>query len=100
MDTSGLDGTKYAVDGAGESVPGSFFGLEASAACLSKRVEPGASVVFRFSPLGGDPGLVLETMEGGVKCALVDSQDVVGELADTVGDCEAVHGTKCEDFED
>jgi hypothetical protein len=43
---------------------------------------------------------MLEAMERGVKSALVDAENVVGELADAVGDSEAVHGAGGEDLED
>jgi hypothetical protein len=43
---------------------------------------------------------VFEAVACGVECALVDAENVVGELADAVCNGEAVHGAGGKDLED
>src|SRR5687768_18453637 len=50
----------------------------------------GAAAQLRDLPLGLDPALMLETMESRVKRALIDLQDVLGNLLDALGDGPAV----------
>ena len=52
----------------------------------------GAAAELRDLPLGLDPSLVLEAMQGGVERALVDLQHVLGDLLDALGDRPAVQG--------
>jgi hypothetical protein len=99
-DASVSDSFQNTVNSGRETVPGLLFGLEADASGFGEGVELCAAIVFRFSPLGLYPYLMLEAMERGVKSALVDAENVVGELADAIGDSEAVHRAGGEDLED
>ena len=57
---------------------------------LGKTIEARAPVVLGRAPLGGDPALPLEALQRGIERALLDLQDVVGELADPLRDRPAV----------
>ena len=61
------------------------------AAGCGESVVLGPSAELRDGPLGFDPALVLEAMERRVERALVDLQDVLGDLLDAVRDRPAVH---------
>ena len=50
----------------------------------------GPPAQLRDGPLGFDPSLVLEAMERRVERALVDLQDILGDLLDALGDRPAV----------
>src|SRR5262249_6129124 len=60
----------------------------------------GAAAQLRDLPLGLDPAPVLETMEGRIERALVDLQDVLGNLLDALGDGPAVLGILLQRAED
>src|SRR5262245_56404909 len=68
------------------------FDRELTAAGRGEAVILGAAAQLRDFPLGLDPALVLEPMEGRIERALVDLQDVSRNLLDALGDGPAVLG--------
>src|ERR687891_1703351 len=82
----------HAADGVCHALPFPRFDRELTAARRGKVVILGAAAQLRDLPLGLDPALVLETMEGRIERALVDLQDVSGNLLDPLGDGPAVQG--------
>jgi len=77
-------------DGGREAMPIGLFGLEIFFAGASEGIVFGAAIVFGFAPFGSDPGLLFEAVEGGIESALIDLEDVVGDLADALRDSPAV----------
>jgi len=88
------------VDGGGEAGPGFALALELGAAGGGDGIEAGLAVGLGGSPLGADPALLLEAVEGGVEGALLDLEDFVGELLDALGDGPAVFGLEGDGLED
>src|SRR5919106_1369051 len=82
----------HAADGACHALPFPRFDRELAAAGSREVVILGAAAQLRDLPLGLDPALVLETMEGRIKRSLIDLQDVLGHLLDALGDGPAVQG--------
>src|ERR671919_2030070 len=82
----------HAADGVGHALPFPRFDSELTAARRGEVVILGAAAQLRDLPLGLDPALVLETMESRIKGALIDLQDVLGNLLDALGDGPAVQG--------
>src|SRR5262245_36555506 len=82
----------HAADGVGHALPFPRFNRELTAARRGEAVIPGAAAELRDPPLGLDPALVLEAMEGRIQRALIDLQDVLGNLLDALGDGPAVQG--------
>src|SRR5689334_733437 len=79
-------------DCGGEAIP--VVGLDAQLllAGARERIELRPPIVFRLSPLGGDPSLLLELVQGGVEGAVADLQRVPGDLLQALADLPAVHG--------
>jgi len=75
------DSFEDTMNGGGETIPGLFFGSEPSETRLGEGVEARTAIVFRFTPLSCDPRLMFEAMEGWIKCALIDAENVVRKLA-------------------
>ena len=69
-------------------------------AVRSQRIEFGAAIVFRLSPFGLNPPLLLEAMQSGIKRALIDLQHLLGHLTDALRDPPAVHGLQSKRLED
>lgn len=65
-----------------------------------QRIEFGAAIVFRVSPLGGDQAVVLELVERGVERAVADLESVGRDFAKTVADRPPVHRLQREHLED
>src|SRR3954462_2409722 len=82
----------HAADGICHALPVPRFDRELTAARRGEVVILGAAAQLRNFPLGLDPALVLETMEGRIERALVDLQDVSRNLLDALGDGPAVQG--------
>src|SRR3954470_12566899 len=82
----------HAADGGCHALPFPRFDGELTAARRGEVVILGAAAQLRYFPLGLDPALVLEAMEGRIERALVDLQDVSRNLLDTLGDGPAVQG--------
>jgi len=81
-------------------MPVGFFRLEIFFAGAGEGIVFGAAVVFGFAPCGFDPGLLFETVKSGIERALIDLEDVVGDLADALGDGPAVERLEGDGFED
>jgi len=88
------------IDGGRETVPVGEFFFELDAARGGEGVKLGDAAGFRFGALAPDPALLFEAMEGGVEGALLDLEDVLGDLLDALGDGPAVLGLESEGFED
>ena len=65
--------------------------VELLAAGPGQRVEARAPIVLGRAPVGGDPALMLEAVERRIERALLDAQQIVGNLLDTLGNRPAVH---------
>lgn len=88
------------VDGGGETVPVGGFFFELDAAGGGEGIELGDAAGFGFGALALDPAFVLEAMESGVQGALLNLQNVAGDLLDALGDGPAVLGLESQGFED
>ena len=77
---------------------GFFFKLRAASG--GERVELRLAAGFAFGPLGLDPPLLLETVQGGVEGALLHLEDFAGKLLNPLGDGPSVQGIEQEGFED
>src|SRR5260370_39305910 len=55
-----------------------------------QRVELRLAVVFGSAPFGSDPAALLQPQQGGIECALVQLQQVLGNLLDALGNAIAV----------
>jgi hypothetical protein len=86
--------------GGGELDPGVPFQFELPASRLGEFVILGAAIVFRSTPLRFDPAAALESMECRVEGALLDVEDIAGDLLDALGDGPAVQRLKDESLKD
>src|ERR1700728_635091 len=93
-----LRGLKNECDGFGKPVTGFFFRSELVAAFGGEAIEAGLAIVFRFTPIGGDPAALFQSMESGIERALLNLEHVGRDLPDTLGDAVAVDGTERNDF--
>ena len=75
----------------GEPVPGLFFGHKLAAALGGELVEARLAAVVRFAPVGRDPAAFFQAMQRGIERALLHLEDIVGDLANALGDAVAVH---------
>src|SRR5882724_5037960 len=91
MRTSRLAQSDDQRDGAGQPLP--LFGLTRQRASSEarERIEFGASIVLRLSPLGRDPSLLLELVEGRVERAVAHLEDVLRDRLETLADGPAIH---------
>ena len=87
-------------DGVGQAFPLGELELELRGAGAGEGVEFGLASGFGGAPLGTDPALVLQAMEGGIKSALGDLQSVFAHLLDAFGDGPAVLRLDGNDFQD
>ena len=85
-----LGGSKDLGHGGGEFHPGVSFQFELAASGLGEFVILGAAIVVRSTPLWFDPATALESMKRGVEGALLDLEDIAGDLLDALGDGPAV----------
>jgi hypothetical protein len=69
-----------------------LFRGQLSAARCRQAVELYAPVRGGQAPLGRDPAESFDAMESGVQRALLNAQDVIGDLLDVTRDGIAVHG--------
>ena len=65
-----------------------------------KGVELGDAAGFGGLGFRLDPTLLFETVEGGIEGALLDEEDIAGDLLDAFGDGPAVDGRYGDGFED
>ena len=80
----------HAADGRGHALPLAGFDRQLPAPGWREPVVLRPPAQLRDGPLGVDPALVLEAMERRVERALVDLQDVLGDLLDALRDRPAV----------
>ena len=80
------------LDGVRHPLPFARFDGELTAAGRREPVVLGPAAELRHLPLGFDPALMLEPMQGRVERALVDLEHVFGDLLDALGDRPAVQG--------
>ena len=73
-----------------QPLPRLLFVREALLSCLGEPVDPRAPVVLRCAPVGGDPALLFEALEGGIERALLYLQNLLRELPDPLGDRPAM----------
>src|ERR1700733_4031523 len=83
---------QYQADCLGQALPVGLLTLHILTAVFRQRIKFGFAIIFRFAPLGGDPALLLESMQRGIKRALIYLQDFFGDLADALGDSPSVGG--------
>src|SRR5258708_36119709 len=76
----------YAGHSLHEKLPLSFFQRELLLAFRRKLIELCALIVLGDSPLGFDPPLVPQPMEGRIKAPMLHLQEVVGPVADDLCD--------------
>jgi len=65
-----------------------------------ERVESRPAIIRRSAPLGIDPAFVFQTLEGGIKCPVIDQQNILRLFVDRPGDPLAVLWTKEQRAED
>jgi hypothetical protein len=75
-------------------------GLELPLPLAGELVVAGSAVVVGRAPLGADPAPAQHPLERRVERALVDLEDVAGDLAEPERDPPAVHGLEGERLED
>src|SRR6266481_10144611 len=83
-----------------ESFPVCLFALQVFFPGIRKGIIFGTPVILGLAPLGGDPALLLQAVERGVKRTLIDLQLLFGDLADALRDGPAVHGLESDSLED
>ena len=88
----GLRKPHHALDGVRHSLPFARFNGELTAAGRREPVILGPAAELRHLPLGFEPALKLEPVQGRVERALVDLQHVFGNRLDALRDCPAVQG--------
>ena len=87
-------------NGGGKALPVGLFALELFASGARERIVPGATIVLAGAPLGLNPALLFEAVESGVERALLDLEDVAGNLLDALGDPPSMHGFEGNGFQD
>ena len=93
-------GGQHAADRCGHPFPVlRFFGKLFSSG-LGELIELRLAVVLGVAPLGVDQPLLLEPVQRRVERALVDLQDVFGNLVDPQCDAPPVHGDRGQCLED
>src|SRR5262249_22205096 len=65
---------------------------ELLAAGFRQCIEARAAIVLRCAPCGCNPPLMLEAMQRRIQRALLDTQQVIGDLLNALCDRPAVHG--------
>src|SRR5690348_9665987 len=90
---------EHAVDGARRSLPIGNLGLELPSSLSRDGVVPRAAIVFRRAPLGANPTASQHSLQGGVERALIDVEDVVGDLAESERETPPVHRLSGEELE-
>jgi len=88
------------LDGLRESIPVRLFGGELFASDGGEFVELGLAAVVGGSPFGVEPAAFFEAMEGWIERALLDLEDLLGDLANAVGDAIAMDRAEGDDLED
>src|SRR5436189_4601863 len=91
--------TKNAIHGGRRPTPLVHLGVELLAPLGGNSVVARAPVVLARAPFGFDPSAPDHRLEGRVERALVDVEDVAGDLAELEGQSPAVHGLRAEEFE-
>ena len=86
--------------GGGEFVPGTLFALELFAAGGGKFVILRAAIIFGSAPAGFDPAATLQAVQRGVQRALLDLQNVFGDLLNTFRNGPAMLRLESNRFED
>ena len=86
-------------DGRGETLPIARLDLELFAAGPRKRVKLCPAVVLTRAPLGCDPRLLLELVQGGIEGSVADLEDVGGQLLQPQADGPAIHRLEYEHLE-
>src|SRR5579872_7274845 len=83
-------------------VPGPCLGFQVELLLARSRepVESRSTAKFRNSPLRRNPALMFQTMESGIKRALVDAQYVQGSLLNPLRDCPPMHSAQLQGSED
>src|SRR6185312_5897933 len=77
-----------------------LLGDELLSAGGGERVVSRAAIVVRRAPLGAHVAVEEKALEGGVKGAFADLEDVLGDVAQSMGDAVAVHRFGAERSED
>src|SRR4051812_26639891 len=77
-------------NGSRQPLPLRGFGLQGSSPGCRQLVVLRSPIVFTGRPLGLNPALLLEFVEGGVQRALSHPELLVRHLTDALGDCPAV----------
>src|SRR6516164_8985390 len=65
------------------ALPRFSLGLQLPFACRRQPIELGFALVFRFSPIAGDPASMLETIKRRIERALLDLEAISGNLLDS-----------------
>lgn len=87
-------------NGERDAAPAFGFRIKLTTTRFGQAIVFRAAIVFRVSPEGGDPALVLHAMESGKKGAGLDDESSAGDLFNAARDAEAVHFASSEGFED
>jgi type I restriction enzyme S subunit len=65
----------------------------------SQRVELGTAVVLTGLPLGGNPSLLFQLVQGGIERSVAHLKDVAGNLLQALADCPAIERLQCQDLQ-
>ncbi len=82
------------VENARHLAPAVGFFLESFEAGFGDGVVLGLAIVFGGAPVGVDPAILLEAQQGGVEGALVDAEQIAGDLLKASGNGVGVAGTE------
>src|SRR5690242_16053160 len=91
--------SEYSGDRAGESNPGFGFRPKVAAPGAGERIELGAAIVLRASPLGRDQAIVLELVERRIQRSVAHLQRVGGDVTEAMADRPSVHRLQREHLE-
>src|SRR5690349_6831538 len=93
-------GFEHPVHGGSHAVPVALLLGELRPAFARELVIARAAVVFGWSPLAGDPALLLQATEGRKQRSRLDGECTTGDLADAVGYADTMQGLQLEGAED
>jgi len=86
-------------DGGREQLPTFLLVGELLAAEGSETVELGAAPFLGGSPLAGDVAAILQAVEGRIQGALIDFENLTGDLPDALRNAPAMKRAECERFQ-
>ena len=85
---------------AGQPIPIRFLAGQLLAALRRQLIELRLSPVARLAPLRFEPAALLQAVQRGIERALLDLQNFLGNLPDSLGDAVPVNRTKRDNLQD